>query len=638
MKNKMSVLISMLAVLLLTRQLGYCSHYQTGEQDNISQWNNYDSKALFSKRYELAGSEITTTPPNPSCHGQWTVVKEYNGSTSCECGSDLSGVLQCDSKSFEVKLLSCYCLSHSENITVVGACLAKCHSVRGSYFYSVQETDDEKVCEIHGVDMARAGQLCGGCKKGFSVPAYSYNWHCVNCSTHSDNIKHWAVYITIAFLPLTVFFLVVTTLHIRVTSPTMNSFILSCQLLSAPIQLRQFIITLFVNETPSFIKWAIQFCASIYGVWNLDFFRLIYPSFCLYPGSSTLLILALDYTVAVYPLLLIVVTYILVELHDHNFRIVVWLWRPFQYCSIRFRRSWDIRTSLIDAFATFLLLSYVKFLSVSIDLLVPVNLYNAHGKVVDVYLYFDATVKYFSKEHFPYFILAIVILLLFNILPVILLCLYPCLWFQKLLTPSRLRCHALHTFMDVFQGCYKNRSDNTCDRRWFASVYFVVRMVFLLVAMNIHSKLLYCVFIAMLMIITALIVGTIQPYNLTIFNAVDAFLFLVLALGYLSIVQNILADANSFTYIGLSRALIMLCAMVPFVYITIVILYWLLLRKRMLHPKIWLLVPCRCFRQLDNLDGELLPDRLTNPTECTALLQDPMDVNQHYVLNEAITM
>ena len=94
--------------------------------------------------------------------------------------------------------------------------------------------------------------------------------------------------------------------------------------------------------------------------------------------------LALDYLLAFYPLILILFMYFLVEVYDRNFRLFVWLWRPFHRCFVHFRRNWNIRTSLVDAFATFLLLSYVKLLSVSVDLLSPVTLFNKEGETQEI--------------------------------------------------------------------------------------------------------------------------------------------------------------------------------------------------------------------------------------------------------------
>ena len=80
---------------------------------------------------------------------------------------------------------------------------------------------------------------------------------------------------------------------------------------------------------------------------------------------TTLQVLALEYAIAVYPLLLIVFTYLLVEMHDHNVRIVIWLWKPFHEYFVCFRKKSNVKGSLINAFATFLLISFVKFLDTS---------------------------------------------------------------------------------------------------------------------------------------------------------------------------------------------------------------------------------------------------------------------------------
>ena len=72
-----------------------------------------------------------------------------------------------------------------------------------------------------------------------------------------------------------------------------------------------------------------------YGFWNLDFFLHVHPAqICL--KVDTLQALALDYGIAFYPLALIIVTYVFTELHAHNFRVIVWICRPFHRCFARF--------------------------------------------------------------------------------------------------------------------------------------------------------------------------------------------------------------------------------------------------------------------------------------------------------------
>ena len=605
---------SLVLYVLLIGQLGTCH--------GLYQSNNPQEVSSHVKSLENYGTN-TAEPLSPSCHGPWTIAKNKSDNTSCHCGSKLAGLVKCDHKSFEVQVITCYCMSHYQkdpNITVVGACMYLCHQTRGSDFHPVLSCGKN--------ERTRDGQLCGGCKKGFSPPVYSYDWHCVNSSFHDGYAQHWIKYIVVAYLPLTAFLFAITIFHISAPSPSMNAFVLVCQLGTAPIQMR--ILTDQLNYDSQIRQTLIHLIVSLYGVWNLDFFRLVYSPFALHSSISTLQVLALDYAVAAYPLFLIVVTYVLVELHDNNFRIAVWLWKPFHYCFACYRRRWDIRTSLIDTFATFFLLSYVKFLSVSFDLLIPVSLYNVHGKTMsDMYLYYDGTIEYFGKQHLPYAILAIVIVILVNILPLLLLLLYPCQCFQKLLNFCGLRCHALHVFMDVFQGCYKNRTDGTYDRRCFSAVYLVARFAFLAVFVMTQNYLMSCFFQTMLLTLIAILVGVIQPYKLYIYNVIDVILILVFSLYSCSITISLTAQMEHFAYLLPSIALLSIFTVVPLMYISAVALYWFLLRKRLpqqLCSKLRQFLPCtdgRLFRHSHS--EESLPDRLANPEEYEALLQGPLD-------------
>ncbi len=114
-------------------------------------------------------------------------------------------------------------------------------------------------------------------------------------------------------------------------------------------------------------------------------------------------------------------------------------------------------------------------------MLAPVTVFelNATGHLNKyLRLNFDATVPYFGDKHLPYAILAIVVFTVFVLLPTLLMILYPFRWFQKFLTLFTFRWYILHTFMDTFQGCYKDGTEpSTWDCRWFASVLLLVRIL-----------------------------------------------------------------------------------------------------------------------------------------------------------------
>lgn len=214
-----------------------------------------------------------------------------------------------------------------------------------------------------------------------------------------------------------------------------------------------------------------------------------------------------------------------VRLHD-NFPLIVKIWMPFQRCLSKFSKKWEIRNSIISYFATFILLSYVKILNVSFDLLLPTTLYNKHGKAVKTVLYYDGQIEVFGPEHTPFAILAICMTLTFNIFPLVLLALYPCHCFQKVLNCMKLRNRWLHALMDAFQGCYHNR--------YYAALFVLLRLVNLML-FSLTLNLLYYFLVSILLILYAFMIAFLKPYRNKIYNFIDALLLMVVAFGYLMI-------------------------------------------------------------------------------------------------------
>lgn len=459
------------------------------------------------------------------CSGKECPVWFFTNNTinRCQCGKDLHGVVDCDPTTMTVSLLYCYCMTYNNqsNETVVGACTAMCarrKTPNCQSFNELQtnETQDlnEEVCGRFN----RTGQLCGSCMPNQGPQVYSFSIECMQCE-EKDFARNLFKYAAIAFLPLTVFYFFVIILKVSVTSGSMVAYILTCQTITAPIVTRNVIRP---DKYHSVLALLISNCFSI---WNLDILRSVYSPFCLHPKMNTMHVLALDYLVGVYPLFLIALTYFATTLYDQC-PVVTKVCRP---AKILLRREWNLRGSLIHAFASFLILSYTKILNVSFDLLFPVYLRNIHGeKVNKTYLYNDAEIEYFGKEHLPFGILAIFMLIVFNIVPLTLLLLYPCQCFQRGLNRCGIRNPILFTFMDAIQGCYRHRPR---DCRYFAALYLVVRILqlltFALVRDYIYVPLMGFYFIAL----TILLVF-IDPYIEKVHNMIDKIFFLFYSCVY----------------------------------------------------------------------------------------------------------
>ena len=412
---------------------------------------------------------------------------------------------------------------------------------------------------------SRNGQLCGGCVEGHSPPVYSYYPQCVNCTAGTNN---WAKYLAVSLLPTTVFFIAALVFRFRATSPLLNGYILFCQIVTSPPIQR--LLAYSIHEPHNNVQEAHEARIVYYiyfaflSIWNLDFFRLAYTPFCLHPNATTLQMLSLDYIIAAYPLALIILTYTLVRLHYHNCTLVVWLWRPFISCFARCRRQWDIQNSLVDAFATFLLLSYVKFLSVSFDILMPTFSWDMESTIQPPVVYYDGTVEYFGQHHLPYALLAIAVLLVFTFLPILLLCLYPCRCFQRFLNRYHLSSQTLHTFMDIFQGSFKDGTNGTRDCRYFAAIYLIIRVV-LYLSLGISIVTFNTSMISGVLLVVVVLLEICQPYKEPLYNRLDICL-LVTLMFFFSSAWLFEIDATWLER-GVDRLLLFLVSPIPLLYL-----------------------------------------------------------------------
>ena len=527
----------------------------------------------------------------------------------CKCTAHPDHIMYCNGT--DIFLLGGYCGTYDEEkqLLSVGLCL-HVHLPYSSnhhpqYHHGLQRNAyslNNHTCQ----SLNRTGTLCGRCLPDQYPLAYSYYTKCIHCP-HAH--RNWVRYITAAYLPLTLFYLVIIFFKINTTSSHLFAVVYFCQSLSNPALLRGTFIGRY-NKSKYFI--VIQLYSTIYSIWNLDFFRPFYSDFCL--GIGILPTLALDYAIAVYPLLLITISYLFITMYDRNYRVITILWRPFQVLFSLSRRNWNIRASVLHAFSTFFFLSNVKFLSTSVDLLVPVRVYHLYGDTYNytVGLYYAADIEYFGREHLPYGILAVVTLCIFVILPVAILAFYPFKFFQKFLNLFPFRWYILHTFMDCFQGSYKNGTElNTRDYRWFASTFFISRLLLAALYFSTINDLFSSLAAVMLLFHSSML-AIFQPFKFSHHHYNTVHLTFMQILALFAVLQNghtfaFVYNPSFLTFIDL---LIVTCVSIPVLYALAWTLYWLYTHRRFIIDR---------FRARKTgytpLPEQILPDRIENSGE-----------------------
>ena len=502
----------------------------------------------------------------------------------CKCLSIPHEIAVCEDKpQLRFAVLDCKCATYdpSDGYAVIGPCVYNCESQqtanksRGKdlkdLVYHIFPTDNSSLNDYMCGPFNRTGTLCGDCKPGQYPLAYSFNLTCIPCPDR-DVKWNWLKYIAAAYGPLTFFCLVVLFFKINTVSSHLFPVIFYSQWMSTPALIR--IVYLAVQYRPkTFMGTKILLC--IYGIWNLDFFRPYYSSFCL--GIGVLPTIAIEYAIGVYPLVFIALTYLLILAHDRQYRIVMLLFRPFQILFGIFKRNWNIRTSVLDAFSTFYFLSQNKILSVTFDLLAPMRVYHLypHHHNYTFGLYYAGHVQYFGSDHLPYAILALILLLVFCVLPYTVLTFYPFRFFQKLINLLPFRWYILHTFVDTFQGCYKDGTQGTRDCRWFAGLYLSIRLVLYVVYSLTLGAIFFplCAIILLLLIILVIIVQPYKPQKAS-HAKINAVFFTLYTMIYLCFCGGDMAGTKSPQFIAVFYTLAVLVALIPLICMLVFFCYW----------------------------------------------------------------
>ena len=445
-------------------------------------------------------------------------------STGCSCQS-LYPDVWCGSNYSLLHLGYCMTYNSENGVTAVRPCpfIGHYNTTSVDYVFYIQLSSNVPNISMCG-PLNREGPLCGKCKDGYGIALYSYTLECSKCWGHGYG---WVLYFFLELFPITVLYFLVVIFHIRATSSPLSALVFMSQIVVYTIRLNIPLNMYVENLLTGFPYVAVKLLLVLCGIWSLDFFRAVIPPFCVSSNIKTVHALALEYLVAFYPIFLISITYIFIKLHDNNFRPVVWLWKPFHRRFAYFRRRWDSTASIINAFTTFLLLSFSKILFVSFTLLYTVHIqYNYSDIPKRCVLYYDSTVQCNTQEYFLFAAIAGCVLTIFIVSPTILLVLYPTRLFRRCVTCCVSWCgfrrwHALHMFVESFQGEYKDGTNGTWDFRMVSATFFILRILTLVSFCTTSSPWAPAEWQGVLLVCATSFYAVVRPYKHNFRNIAD---------------------------------------------------------------------------------------------------------------------
>ena len=103
-----------------------------------------------------------------------------------------------------------------------------------------------------------------------------------------------------AYAPLTAFFFVAVTFRFNALSASMNAIIFFSQMVSFPavmnlISTYAYFTNVHQVDHDINLMSVADVVATVFGIWNLDFFRMFYKPYCLHPNLLIIQIMCLDY-------------------------------------------------------------------------------------------------------------------------------------------------------------------------------------------------------------------------------------------------------------------------------------------------------------------------------------------------------
>ena len=436
-----------------------------------------------------------------------------------------------------------YCATYNVNTKVLS--LIKCPYFQPNV-YNITTTDyillprnlsqlNKYMCD----PLNRKGLVCSECADGFGPSVTSIGYRCVNCTDAWYGVP---LFLILNFAPITVLYLLILVFRISITSAPMPCFVMYAQLVAILIDSdnSRTVTEIFLTDNRDF-RPVMQIILTLYGMFNLDFYRYnVLQPHCVSSRFKFIHIALFGYIFAFYPTLLIFLTWICIELHGRNFRPLVWLWRPFHRCFVRLRRGWDTKSDIVDVFTTFFILSYYKIMYQTMLLTIKCIMthINQFGGYYHTYQpLVDRSINYGSLYHLAFAVPALLIFMVFNVLPPLMLTCYPIKVFRSCLSKCHLNFVAMHTFIDKVHGCYRNGLDGGRDMRSFSGLYFFLRLLMWLPILISHLTNRYSnvyidkwIFLGFFFCITSLSMTYIRPYNKAYMNYLDALLLLNIAL------------------------------------------------------------------------------------------------------------
>ena len=255
---------------------------------------------------------------------------------SCQC----LGAVKCDGEQAYIDISHFVTYNGYSSNKIVSVSTSSNHQfLNNETEYKLLPKNISDLNEVMCGPLNRKSYLCSDCIEGFG-PSIGFMDNIPTCYNCTGSLYGVSLYILVEFIPITLFYILVLILQFKLTSAPMTCWIMYSQCLMMVINLELYtdplLQKLLLTDNGDFTALT-KLILALYGIFNLEFIRYVVPPFCISNHLRFIHVVILEYISVAYPILLIMLTWLSIELYDRNVKLVVCLCTPFHRCFARLK-------------------------------------------------------------------------------------------------------------------------------------------------------------------------------------------------------------------------------------------------------------------------------------------------------------
>ena len=396
-----------------------------------------------------------------------------NTTSQCKCGKSLNGKINCKQWEMKAEIAEGFCATFSgeDGLYYAGFCPFGHTKNNTNRMYSELPSDPDQLNDAMCGPYNRRGLLCGRCIDGYGPTVNSLDMKCADCSKLSTGYAV-CLYLLLELSRITLGFICVVIFHLNIMAGPLLGYVIFCQVYVVSAQRHLYIYNYILSHVSSSYRTLFLCSLTLSEVWTPEFIWSILPSFCISEHLTGIHIQMFTLLTGTYPIVLVVITCILIELHARHYRIIRILWKPIGILLKKTNITTATSDAVIHAFATFIFLSATNLTNNISFIFTLYPVYRSiDGSVYGKIFYFDPTISHRSILY----VIAVVPFIILVLIPSILLCVYPTQIYRYLsrFISARKRL-AITAFVEALHNCFKDGLNGTRDYRALAGFMMLV--------------------------------------------------------------------------------------------------------------------------------------------------------------------